>query len=317
MSRIKFGVALQNYTAADEHVHPRELIDTAVIAEEKGFNSVWVWDHLILGSKRYYPIYESLIILSAVATHTQRVKLGTGVFLLSLRNPLVVAKQIATIDNLSDGRVVFGVASGWYEREFKACGVDFRSRGKILEEKTLILKKLLSEDVVNERIGEYEFVNVRLEPKPVQRPHPPILMGGYVDKVLQRIAKLSDGWISYFYKPTSFEKSWRKICNYCKVYGRDVSAFTNCDMVPALVSQSREEGFKLVESYVHRYCDLPPWSEASVESSITGSPKECVDYVERYVEAGVKELVLIPAFSNLSEVKDKVRELGDEIVSVF
>jgi alkanesulfonate monooxygenase len=317
MSRIKFGIALQNYVAADEYIHPRELIDVASLAEELNFNSVWVWDHLILGSKRFFPIHESLTILSAVASHTQRVKLGTGVYLLSLRNPLVVAKQITTIDNLSDGRVVFGVASGWYEREFKACGIDFRRRGEILEQKIMILKKLWMEDVVNEKVGEYEFVNVRIEPKPLQRPHPPILMGGYVDKVLQRIAKLSDGWVSYFYKPTSFENSWRKICNYCKIYGKDVSTFTNCDMVPALVSRNREEGLELVKSYVHRYCDLPPWSEASVESSITGRPRECVEYVEQYIEAGVKELVLIPAFSNLSEVKDRVRELGDKIVSSF
>jgi alkanesulfonate monooxygenase SsuD/methylene tetrahydromethanopterin reductase-like flavin-dependent oxidoreductase (luciferase family) len=88
-------------------------------------------------------------------------------------------------------------------------------------------------------------------------------------------------------------------------------------MVPALVSRNREEGLELVKSYVHRYCDLPPWSEASVESSITGRPRECVEYVEQYIEAGVKELVLIPAFSNLSEVKDRVRELGDKIVSSF
>jgi len=317
MSGIKFGVALQNYTASDERISPSELIKTAIIAEELGFNSVWVWDHLILGSKRFYPIYESLIVLSAVASHTQRVRLGTGVYLLSLRNPLVVAKQVATIDHLSNGRMLFGVASGWYEREFKACGIDFRKRGELLEQKILILKKLWTEEVVVGKIEEYEFANVRLEPKPIQKPHPPIFMGGYVDKVLRRVAKLSDGWVSYFYKPTSFETSWKKICNYCQIYGKDVSSFGNCDMVPALVSTSREDGLELVKGYVHRYCDLPPWSEASVESSITGSPKECVEYVERYIDAGVKELVLIPAFSNISEIKNRIKELGDKIVASF
>lgn len=314
---MHFGLALQNYVAWDEKITFNELIEHAKTAEDLGFNSVWVWDHIILGSKRFYPIHESLIVLSAVASHTSRVKLGTGVFLLALRNPVSVAKQIAALDHLSNGRIILGVAVGWYEREFKACGVDFKKRGKILEMNVEILKRLLSEETVSGTYGVYEFSNVRLEPKPVQRPHPPIWMGGYVENALRRVARMADGWVSYFYTPSNFGESWRNILNYSREYGREESNLSNCVMIPALIHNSREEGLKVVERFVNRYCDLPPWSKASVDSALTGSRRECIEYVESFEEADAKELVLMPVFNKVSEIRERIRELADNVIGSF
>ncbi|MDJ0270799.1 MAG: TIGR03619 family F420-dependent LLM class oxidoreductase [Aigarchaeota archaeon] len=314
---IRFGVALQNYVAAGESISFRDLIDAARLAEELGYSSVWVWDHLILGSRRFYPIHESLIVLSAVAAHTEQVKLGTGVFLLALRNPVVVAKQVAALDHLSNGRVVFGVAAGWYEREFRACGVPFGRRGEVLETNVEILKRLWSEESVSGRYGSYEFSNVRLEPKPVQKPHPPIWMGGYVEKALMRIGRIADGWVSYFYTPESFKKGWEKILSYARQSGRDVSKLSNCVMLPALLARDRRSGLEAVSKFVEKYCDLPPWSEASVESALTGSARECVEYAEQFARSGAEELVLMPVFSNISEIREKVRELSDSVIHSF
>ena len=314
---MKFGLALQNYVAWDEEITFKELIEHARLAEELGFNSVWAWDHIILGTKRFYPIHESLIVLAAAASHTERVKLGTGVFLLALRNPVAAAKQVVSLDHLSRGRIILGVATGWYEREFKACGVDFSRRGKILEEYVGILKRLWTEELVNGRYGEYEFSNVRLEPKPVQKPHPPIWMGGYVDNALRRVARIADGWVSYFYTPENFRESWEKILSYASHYDREASKLSNCVMIPALMHRSREEGLRVVGEFVNRYCDLPPWSKASVESALTGNRSECIEYVERFEEAGVKELVLMPVFSKVHEIRGRIKELADGIISSF
>ena len=150
----------------------------AVKAESLGFTSVWVWDHILLGSKNVFPVNDSLTILSAVASSTEKVKLGTGILILPIRNPVELAKRVATIDDLSDGRVILGVAAGWYEREFKACGVPFETRGKQLETNVEIMKRLWTEEKVNGVYGKYELTNVSMEPKPIQKPHVPLWMGG-------------------------------------------------------------------------------------------------------------------------------------------
>lgn len=126
-SKIKFGLALQNYVAPGESVSPKTLINHAVRAEELGYSSIWVWDHILLGAKSVFPVHDSLTILTAVATETEHVRLGTGILVLSIRNPVVLAKQVATLDNLSNGRVTLGIAAGWYEREFQACGYPYET----------------------------------------------------------------------------------------------------------------------------------------------------------------------------------------------
>src|SRR5271157_958144 len=208
MARIKFGLTLQNYVAPGETISPKTLIKHATRAEELGFSSVWVWDHILLGSKSVFPVHDSLTMLAAVAARTERVRLGTGILVLSIRNPVVLTKQVATLDNLSEGRITLGVAAGWYEREFQACGYPFDTRCRTLQTNIEIMKRLWTENAVTGEYGQYSFKNVTMEPKPVQKPHPPLWMGGYVDSVLRRVGKLADGWISYFYTPQSFEKSW-------------------------------------------------------------------------------------------------------------
>jgi len=314
MTNIKIGIALQNYFWSDEYIHPKQLIKTATLAEELGFDSVWVWDHIILGSKRYYPVHESFMVLAAVAAHTSKIRLGTGVYILPLRNPVVVAKQLATLDHLSDGRITFGVAAGWYEREFKAVGVPFKKRGEILVRNIMLVKKLLSEEVVEGVYNGFDLDKVRIEPKPVQKPHPPIWLGGYVEKALERVGMLGDGWISYFYKPSSFFNSWQKILNYAKKHGRNTVEISNCLILPALIADNRETGMKRVSDFVRKYCDLPPWSEASVESALTGSKEECREYLNRYIESGVKEIVLMPVFENVSQINLKLNDLAKALL---
>ena len=109
------------------------MVQHAIKAEELGYSSIWVWDHILLGSKSVFPVYDSLTMLTAVAATTKRVRLGTGILVLSIRNPVVLSKQVATLDSLSGGRVTLGVAAGWYEREFQACGYPFDSRGRTLQ----------------------------------------------------------------------------------------------------------------------------------------------------------------------------------------
>jgi alkanesulfonate monooxygenase len=317
MGKIRFGLALQNYVAPGESISPRVLVDHANKAEELGYFSIWVWDHILLGSKSVFPVYDSLTMLTAVAATTKRVRLGTGILVLSIRNPVVLSKQVATLDNLSEGRVTLGVAAGWYEREFQACGYPFDSRGRTLQTNVQVMKRLWTENNVSGTYGQYTFRNVTMEPKPVQKPHPPLWMGGYVDTVLRRVGKLSDGWISYFYTPESFGRSWRQVLESVKAAGRATNTFGNCDMIPIRMGTSSTDAKRVANEYITKHCDLPAWSEATPNSAITGTPKDCAERIERFSEAGVQELVLVPAVANLDEIDEQVERFGKELLPSF
>jgi probable F420-dependent oxidoreductase len=193
---MRIGVTVPN---VHETLAERTTIEAvARMADDLGYDSVWCNDHVVIpasnddggepayaaayGQQRRQNIYEPLITLAYLAAMTQRVLLGTSVFLLPLRNPVVAAKQAATLDRLSDGRLVLGVGVGWLEGEFEAVGVPFRQRGRRTDEAIAVLKTLCAEDAV-------EFL-----PKPVQRPHPPLWIGGRSDAAIRRAARSGDAW---------------------------------------------------------------------------------------------------------------------------
>src|SRR5437588_11109891 len=130
----------------------KELVDYGVRMEELGFDSIWVWDHILLGVDPPFPVIDSLTLLSAVAARTTRIELGTGVLVLPLRNPVVLAKELSSLDLTAGGRLLLGMASGWYKREFDAVGVPFNERGRIMDRNLEILRRLWTEEQVD---GEY------------------------------------------------------------------------------------------------------------------------------------------------------------------
>ena len=195
-SNVRFGIAMRNFTAYPELPDPKKLLDYAVKMEEFEFESLWVWDHILLGVEPHFPIIDSLTLLTAVAAKTTKIKLGTGVLVLPLRNPLVLAKQLASIDQISEGRLIVGMASGWYKREFDAVGVPFEKRGNIMDENIEIITRLWTEDMVLGEYGDYNLRNSVMFPKPVQKPKPQILIGGYVNRVLKRAGEKRDGWLT-------------------------------------------------------------------------------------------------------------------------
>jgi probable F420-dependent oxidoreductase len=167
-------------------------------ADELGFDSIWCNDHLAIpgareggtepayaagyGEQRGQSIYEPLIVLAYLAAVTHRVLLGTSVYLLALRHPLLAARQAVSIDRLSDGRLVLGVGVGWLESEFAALGVPYRQRGRRTDEAIAMLKTLCDQTSA-------DFL-----PKPVQRPHPPLWIGGRSGAALRRAARSGDAW---------------------------------------------------------------------------------------------------------------------------
>ena len=304
-----FGVALENFTPATSEPSIDKILAYAAAAESLGFTSVWAWDHILLGTKRPFPFLESLATLTAIATRTRRLQLGIGVLVLPLRNPVILAKELASLDQISQGRLVLGLAAGWYEREFQACGVPFAERGRIFVKHLDILKRLWTEDSVNGSVDNYVFNQAVMRPKPAQRPHPPLFIGGYVDRVLRRVARHGDGWLTYFYTPETFRATWAKIRGFAVEQGRDPAELRNVSQLPICVAASYEEADRTIRDFIGRYFDVAPWSESTPDSAIRGTPAQCAEQLAAHLEAGVEHIVLIPSGYRTDQLEVIAREV--------
>src|SRR5204863_5156496 len=182
-----------------------------------------------------FPILDAVGILTAIAARTTRIKLGTGVMVLPLRNPTVAAKALGTLDVVSKGRLILGVAAGWYAREFDAVGVPFKQRGRLFERNLEILTRLWTEDRVTLQADELNLREAVMRPKTVQRPRPPILIGGYVDAVLKRAATKGDGWLTYYYTADGFARAWAKVRGFAEEAGRDPDTLISTNQLPICI----------------------------------------------------------------------------------
>jgi len=299
---VGFGLALRNFTPDTTTPDIREVLDYAARAEQMGFSSLWAWDHILLGSKNPFAFLESLSVLAALAVTTEKVRLGTGVLVLPLRNPVVLAKVTSTIDRMSGGRLVLGVASGWYKREFEAVGVPFAERGRVFERNAEILKRFWTEERVDGSEDGMEFRGAVMLPRPLQQPRPQLLFGGYVDKVLRRVATTSDGWLTYFYTPESFAGAWQKILRHAEEAGRDPAMLDNVAQLPICIDASFEKADARVRTFIHDYFDVAPWSESTADSAIRGTPEQCAEQIARHVEVGARHLVFVPCSYELEQV---------------
>ncbi len=290
-------------------IHFKEIREYVQLAEKLGYNSAWAWEHIFLGTRSPFPVYDSLTLLPALAASTSKIRLGSSVIALPTRNPVIFAKNIATLDNIALGRLTLGISAGWYEKEFIASGVPFNQRGKIVETHLEILKKLWTESDVNGDYGQFKLQHVTLEPKPVQKPHPPVLMGGYVDAVLGRAGRVADGWLTYFYTPDSFRASWQKVLASAKESGRNGSGLRNADIVLGYVTNESETSILEAKEFISKTFDLPPWSHASIESALIGTKEECRTKLSKYFEAGVQEIIIIPLRYDMEQLELFSREI--------
>ena len=215
---MKIGVTL----AFDAHTPPALAAEAAQLAEARDFHSLWVPEH-VLFFRDYdsrYPYAESgrlpgdpegvldpFSALVFVAAHTARIRLGTGICIVPQRHPVYTAKQVADLDHLSGGRVDFGIGVGWLAEEFEALGLPFEDRGARTDECLAAMKALWAEDPVEHAGERFAFSGALMNPKPVQRPHPPILVGGESRPAFRRVARHGQGWYGFHLTPERLAES--------------------------------------------------------------------------------------------------------------
>src|SRR5438128_2241600 len=247
---MDWGLAIKNFVGPTETPDVSAILRYAERAEALGFESLWAWDHVILGVEPSFPILDAVGILTAIAARTTRIKLGTGILVLPLRNPTVAAKALGTLDVISGGRLILGAAAGWYAREFDA-----------------------------------------------------------VDAVLRRAATKGDGWLTYFYTPESYRRSWEKIEAFAREAGRDPKTLTGTNQLAIYVGRSRAETEAPMRQWLETEWDVAAWSESTIEHAIRGSVAECVEQLRAHVASGVHRIILIPYRYQPEQVEVIAREV--------
>jgi alkanesulfonate monooxygenase len=301
-----YGLAMRNFTTYPDVPDPQALVAYAVKAEALGFDSIWVWDHIFLGVDPPFPVLEALTTLAAVAARTLTIKLGTGVLVLPLRNPVVLAKELSSLDLIAGGRLLLGMAAGWYKREFDAVGVPFRERGRIMDRNLEILRRLWTEEQVNGEYPPHVLRGSNMSPTPARVPV--ILIGGYVDRVLRRAA-LNGGWLTYFYTPAGFAKSWAKVRGFAKEAGKDPDELLNANQLPVYVGSSREAVEGPMMEWLGQEWDFAAWSDSTKEAAIFGTVDECVAQLRAQLAVGVQKLIFIPYRYRMDQVEIIAREI--------
>ena len=214
---------------------------TARKAEELGFESIWYAEHPILPVHSDSPFPSSpdgaipwtyahfadpFIALAQASGATSTIKLGTGITLVPERNPLVLAKAIATLDLFSGGRFLFGVGAGWNREETEIMGGDFDHRWTQTREAVLVMKELWTKEEAEFHGKYYDFPPVKCYPKPAQKPHPPVILGGLAKNVLKRTVAWGDGWLPNRITPAETEKSRATLDTLAAAAGRDPASIT-------------------------------------------------------------------------------------------
>ena len=200
--KLKFGLTQINTGA---YSYPATMVRIAQAAESAGFDSVWASEHVVLpdvqGQQSYmapeHRILNPVAALTHIAAHTSTIRLGTGVIVLPQHHPLVLAKEIASLDVLSGGRMIFGVGVGWARPEFRALGVPFEDRGQRMDEYLAAMRAIWSQEKPAYYGQFVSFDNIQAYPRPLQRPYPPIVVGGRSPAAFRRAVEVAHGWYGF------------------------------------------------------------------------------------------------------------------------
>src|SRR5438477_1313386 len=308
MPSIRFGASPSSPTLRP----PREHFRLVRRLEEWGFESVWSGDHISF----HNPIFESLTLLASYVGITSRIKLGTAVYLLALRPPAVAAKMTATLDVLSGGRFIFGVGVGGENpKEFEVCGVPHAERGARVSEAIDVVRTLWRDTPATFKGRFTQFSGVSLDPKPVQKPGPPIWVGGRSDAALARAGRQGDGWVSYVVQPERYAESLDKIRSAARAAGRDLAQFAAAHLAFVTVGRDYESAKAVwAEALTKRYAQN--FEPLARKYGIIGTPGQCAEAIERFRAAGCNYVILNPIGPAIQE-REQVERLAAEVLPLL
>jgi probable F420-dependent oxidoreductase len=266
-----------------------EMCSLVELVDRGGFDSLWVGDHISFPLS----IFDPLLQLAQAAVVSRRLQLGTAVYLLPLRHPTPVAKQVSTLDHLTEGRFVFGVGvGGEFPKEYEACGVPIAERGARLSESLTVLRKLWSGEPAAHAGRFFQFEGVMMQPPPRQPGGPPIWCGGRSDAALRRTATLADGWMSYVVTPDMFRQGLEKIHAAAEATGRSFDrGFGTAHLLFARVDDTYEKALDAATISLSRRYAMD-FRKAAQRYCALGPAPQVVESIRRFHEAGARHVIL-------------------------
>jgi probable F420-dependent oxidoreductase len=269
----------------------REAVRRATrMADELGYDSLWVGDHVAFP----VPSLDPLVCLGQAAAHSERLLLGTAVYLLPLRHPTPVAKQVATLDLLCGGRLVFGVGvGGEFPNEYAACEVPVKERGARLSEAIPLLKRLWSGEPISHQGTYFAFPEVQLRPAPVQPGGPPIWCGGRSEAALRRIGRMADGWISYVVTPERYRAGLDHVAKAAEAARRPLEHFGTGHLLFTWIDSSHERALDAASAHLSQRYAMD-FRSAAQRYAALGRPEDVAERIDAFRSAGLRHVILDP-----------------------
>jgi probable F420-dependent oxidoreductase len=299
MPEARFSVGLVQTLEGDD---PRPVAAYAVRAEALGFHGLWTLDSALGGPTGHMPLLDGMHALSFVAAVTTKLRLGVAVVVMSRRNPALLAREVATIDRLSAGRMTLGVGLGAPETErVTQLGFAVDRRVRRLVESVAVMRELWTRDEATFEGEIYSFERARVEPKPVQRPGVPIWFGAGREPALRRAARLGDGWIgSGSSSPEDFASQAKVVREAVEAEGRDPARFPIAKRVYIAVEDSVEVGKTRLGTIIDGMYGASGLGE---RVSVAGPPEHCAEILRGMADAGAHELMLTPMYGHLAQLE--------------
>ena len=313
---MKFGFQQPSHTFSNSRNVFQQLKQVAVEAEDQGYDSFWIMDHLVQiahAGKISEPILEPYAALAGLAACTSKIKLGPLCTCNTLRNPGLLAKMGATLDHASNGRFWLGIGAGWFEEEARMYGFNFpddATRLEMLEETLQIVRNAWTKKKTTFRGKYYKVTNLILEPKPVQKPRPPILVGGEGKKITLRLAAKYGDACNFFSKGTRLAELLDALKEHCRQVKRPYSSILKTKLATVGFGRDKDDALKRILPYKPKDMSI----NSFVGSSILGEPGRIIREIEELKEIGIQYLII--NFRGRYNPQDK-RDFAKEIMSTF
>jgi len=299
MTQLEFGINLL----------PQQWQDVSRI-EELGYDSAWTSEHIFF----YFPTFDALTSLAAMAARTSRIRLGTAVLLLPLRPAALAAKEIASVDVISGGRLLLGVGiGGEYPKEFEAVGVPVRERGARTDEALRVLKLLFTQNNVSFDGRFTRLDGVTLMPKPAQAGGPPLWIAGRSQAAMRRAGRLGDGYLPYLFSPERFREGMQQVREAAERAGRDPEAITPAIYQFVCLADSYEEAKRAAADDLSRRYNQP-FEKIVDRYVVMGSADECARRLGDFAEAGVRHFILVPIVRSFGEFMRHVEAYASDVL---
>jgi probable F420-dependent oxidoreductase len=277
----KIGLAFVNPAPLTK---PNHVVSFAKKCEAMGCHSMWTIDRIA------YDNLEPLTLLASAAAVTQKLRLGTSVLLGNTRHPSHLAKIIATIDFISNGRVTLGIGFGSRESDYKAVEIPFEKRGSRAVEQIQLIKRLWTEENVTHKGQFFQVENLTVGPRPIQKPHPPIWTGGSAEVALKRAGTWANGFICGSSAIPEFSVTWEKVAGYARAAGRNPNEIEKAGLTFMAINDNKAKAVETLAAYMTRYYGRV---RGDLESTaLVGSGAQCAERINSYFSKGLDTLII-------------------------